>query len=169
MSWRCCCGTVVDPPPCTACTADASTVTLTISGATDSTCNQCNEFFNGTYILSRKLTNACLWTYTNYNHVCWSSGGGIVYYGQLYIQAAAQQLFPSSAKGWNVGIIYAVTWFPAGYPWPTYTQNLIYRWNSGSSSPFDCTATRSLSLHSYVPDPVAQPCANLDSLTITIN
>lgn len=158
-----------DPPPCTVCTSDADTVTVTISGATDSLCNRCNENLNGTFVLSRVFSNACLWTYTNYNHNCYLHGSGFITYGSLFIQAASQQLYPSSNKGWRVSIGYGVTWWPGGFPPTTYSQNAIYQWNSGSSSAFDCTATRNLSLHSYVPDPVTDPCANLDSLTVTVN
>jgi hypothetical protein len=131
--------------------------------------NLCSEFLNGTFILSRVNHNACLWTFTNHNHNCHLHGSGFITYCSLFIQAASQQLYPSSNKGWRVSIGYGVTWCPGGFPPPTYSQNAIYQWNSGSSSAFDCTATRSLSLYSYVPDPVTDPCANLNSLTVTVN
>lgn len=164
MAWYgCCCP--YDPPPCNICTSDAATMTLQISGLVDDACANCDTF-DGTYVLSRSGSNACIWLTTRFASGC---VGSPFFYGTwINLSLTAKVLAPSANQGWELFIRTSVGYysdpFIAGYNYATY------RWNSGSTADFDCTATRSMTLFTYVPDPTPSenPC-DLSSLTITVN
>lgn len=159
-SWYpwCCCD-IVDPPPCSNCTADANTVSITVSGATDDYCNQCDEAFNGTFVAVRDPSVSCRWIYSNYVWPCRVVGSSFLFGARGFV-LSAQTLFPSANKGWNLSLTVGANF---------HNDTAIYRWNSGSTSSFDCTATRSLSNYVFTPDPTQSTCANLNGLTITVN
>jgi len=55
------------------------------------------------------------------------------------------------------------------HPGGAVADVVTYRWDSGSSSDFDCTAERTLSHHSNVPNPSDPMCGNYSGLTVTVN
>lgn len=165
-SWYpwCCCD-LVDPPPCSSCTADSETISVTIAGATDDACTYCDENVNGTFVLRRLPYSTCGWAFVDYNMVC-----KYVYPSFLKVTFSiglvAGTLPPSSNKGWHMRISLTTNWT---YP-SAYEDVATYRWNSGGTSAFDCTATRTLTNYTYVPDPsYVQLCSNMDALTVTVN
>ena len=155
MSWYpCCCP--YDPPPCSNCTADLDNVQVEISGITADLCYNCPDL-DGTYTLTRTGANACIWTGRWYSD-CYLPGG---YRLGIDITLESRPLTPSSNKGWVMTI-------NIGVP-GTWVDVVTYRWNSGSSSDFDCTTTRSLTYYAHVPDPFNPVCDGYTALTITVN
>lgn len=161
MSWYPCRCTI-DPPPCTNCTADLDTVAVEISGFVSDDC--ICTVLDSTYILSRTGSNACRWCRTSYGSSCPSSPYGI----WMTMCLEARPLTPSVNKGWVLTISTGRGTYSDGLA--TGYSTATYRWSSGSSADFDCTATQSLSLLSYVPDPdpSINPC-DMSSLTVTVN
>ena len=157
------CHCVYDPPPCNVCTADAATVTVQISGFVDDACANC-DLFDATWVFSRIGADACAWIRTIYASGCTTRMGTWV-----HMVLTAKVLSPSANQGWELYIrVRTGTYID---PFAGNGSNYAYyRWSSGSSADFDCTATRSLTLFTYVPDPTAaeNPC-DLSSLTITVN
>lgn len=165
MAWYGC-QCVVDPPPCNVCTADAATLTVQISGLVDDACANCNEM-DATYIVSRTGGDACLWWAYIYRSGC--TGSPFFFGTWMRLALRAKVLAPSANQGWELHIDTNQGTFIDPYSGPG-SNYAIYRWNSGSTADFDCTATRTLTLNTYVPDPTAanNPC-DISALTITVN
>ena len=150
--WFCdCCH--YDTPPCDYCSADADTVAMTIAGIGNNMCT-CTGL-PGTYILTRDPSNACIWRGTLPSFACI---GGATVYGRIsatVISLYGQFRWFAQAEFWALdGIQFT-------------TQTLVqWTWNSGGNTPFDCTATRSLSQYSLYE---RMPLCNWGSATCTLN
>lgn len=123
LAWYpCCCGGWT----CVYCSTEADTVSVTFTGWGDyGSCTNCNETFNVTFVLSKSETVGCRWIVTGN----WDCGGSISY----SVTADATQVSGSNL-GWKVTLSLG----------PLQTNEYI--WNSGSTSAFDCTATRTATI-----------------------
>jgi hypothetical protein len=160
------CGCDYDPPPCSICTADAATVTVQISGFTDDACPNCDSF-DATYVFSRTGADACAWTKTVYHSGC---TGSPFYFGTwVHMVLTAKVLSPGTSQGWELYIRTNTGTYVDPFSGPGLNF-AYYRWNSGSTADFDCTATRTMTLYYYTPDPTPSenPC-NIGGLTVTVN
>lgn len=154
--WFCCrCQAPYDPPPCGICTADDDAMSITIAGLSNGTyCTGC-AYFNATFILARQSGNACLWQRQATYYHC---GPYLAIHKMTVI---ATTLAPGTSKGFIAGL--EATYFLSGIGHVEYTRR---RWNSGSASSFDCTATRVTSSYLYLQD---SGCDGWSTATITIN
>jgi hypothetical protein len=155
MAWFpwCCCD-IADPPPCNKCSADSTTVAVTVSGISNGVvCSNCS-WWNATFILTRTASNSCLWTKWG-NWPC--SGGSPA---QYYVGAFATTDL-ATHRIWQASIqnIYA----SGGTAHLEYGRN---KYDSGSASAMDCTATRTTTNDINVTD---QGCAGYATMTVTIN
>lgn len=151
-AWFPCCAQV-DPPPCDSCTADSDTVSVTFSGIDDSIC-VCS-WLNATFVLARTATNSCRWQTTG----TFSCGTG----GQYTITAEATTIPGiTTRRGWRVTVSLAI---PSGGIGNTVT----YQWKNSSIDPFDCTATRSLTVNSVASLPDLCDTGSWSTSTCTIN
>jgi len=154
--WFCCrCQTPYDPPPCGICSADDNAMSITIAGLSNGTyCSGCS-FFNATFVLARTAGNACKWEKTGYGGNC----GGL---GEYYIMnVLATVLSPGSNYGFRAAV--EARYAQGGSVHPEYVTR---RYNSGAATPFDCTATRTTTLYTYLQD---AGCDGWSTATITIN
>lgn len=150
LAWYPCCGESQDLPPCTYCTSDSDTVTLTFTGISDggTLCTGC-EVLNGTaFVLNRMYTNACGWE-RNWSAWYWCDLSALLV-GVIRLRAYAAQLGPGTNKGWLV--------YVSNYGGTAYVDEVTYIWNSGSSSAFDCTATQTASYSTHVPGTSGASC-----------
>lgn len=143
------CGCCYDPPPCGFCSADNDTITLTIGGFSGMSVCGCARVFNGVWTLPREYANACYYLQT-YTYTCVPGGA------PRYVNMEA----------WVTGDGTHLCWFAQ-----LYFQGVFYnyKWDSGSMSAFDCTATRTLTFTSISGSFGATPCTGYASTTCQIN
>lgn len=125
MGWYpCCC----DSSGCEYCSTTPASASVTLSGWAANTCT--NLWMNITFTLP--FGGACNWLTAGTNK-CTTLGMVDI---QWSINVAAMVL----GSG-NYGLRATVSISKAGT-----VQTVIYEWDSGGTSPFDCSATRTLSL-----------------------
>lgn len=148
----CCTGT---PPPCTGCSVDpGDTVPVTFSGFTDAGFCKCGTWFNATFVLTRDSLNPCYWRASGY----WGCKSTYIYsYGSYYEIKLNLTIDPVSGNYIWLCTLYIGGWLYA------------YQWNSGTSSPIDCTATRTLALAYYMNWTGVVYCANYLSSSCQVN
>lgn len=162
LAWYPCCCTY-DPPPCTVCTADSATVSVSLSGMVVDYCANCVSL-DATYVLTRTGTNACTWRTSRFLSGC--TGSPFFYGTWLTLTLQAMVLSPGTNQGWQLTVKTSSGYFSE--PVLAGLNTAVYRWNSGSAADFDCTMTRSLTLYTYSPDPTNNPC-DTSTLTVTVN
>lgn len=153
-AWFPCC-TPYDPPPCAKCSADDDAMSITIAGLSNGTyCSGCS-FFNATFVLARSSGDACKWVKTGYGGNC----GGV---GEYYVMTVlATVLSPGTNYGFLAGL--EARYQQGG---TIHIEYVNRRWNSGVASAFDCTATRTTTLYTYLQD---AGCNGWSTATIEIN
>lgn len=158
MTWYPCCYESVEPE-CEICSADADTVTVTISGLTSHTwCNRC-ENLNGTYILTRNPANACVWNYTlSSNQLCNSD------FPQSTLTITASVGESTGTYWWFVNITFITT-----LQGSARTSSADYEWDSEDDVALDCTAEQVLAYEGHTPSATHPMCDNWDGLTVTVN
>jgi hypothetical protein len=129
----CCCG---DSPPCAKCTSDADTVAVTITGfSAGSSCTEAScDLLEGTYVLPRQVWDPC-WYQKIWSRGCTTA---MPIAGTYTIRAWVGPVPVTSNWGWNVTLTFT---YGIGL---AYTETAYYKWDSGGTSAFDCTATRSM-------------------------
>lgn len=148
--WYPCC-TQSTAIPCSYCSTTPSTVTVTLSGVGNGACN-CS-FVNTTFILPQ--TAACNWQYQQ-QFTCSTPNDGL-----LTVQATAGVIPGLSGNwGWTVRVYVAL---PGG----GIINTITYYWNSGGTTAFDCTATRTLTF--YASASLPDLCSGWSSASCTIN
>lgn len=156
--WWCdCCG---EPQPdCAYCSTQDTTISVTIGGFTDNGYCACTNF-NMTYVLPLESTppyDLCVYrtsgpTFACDNWPCWGNVSSAVY----------------ASAGVGLGGNYY--WFVSlsvTYSCPQFvTMGQSWQWNSGAATPFDCTATRTLTRSAIPTDAV---CDGWSNTTCQIN
>jgi hypothetical protein len=128
--WFCdCCH--YDTPPCDYCSADADTVAMTLAGFGDLGCD-CSAW-NGTYILTRRPSNACVWEAYMAPRECPG-------FGTISGRMTAHVMSLYGQYRWFADLT-------LNYYLILYAE-LRWTWGSGGGVPFDCTAHRALTAHS---------------------
>lgn len=151
--WFPCC---VGEPPCPFCSGDADTITVTLGGFLDGECS-CDSI-NGTYILTRSVTDPCLWVAANQSVSC-------SYYGTAWFRLNARvATLVGGNWGWKVG-------WELTSPLAFGTSIVNWKWDSGDAVAFDCTATRVTSIANIyeTPPPWSIGCGNLNGVTCQVN
>lgn len=151
LVWFPCCGGTAE---CTWCSADSDSVSVTLAGFTNGTfCTNCAGF-NTTYVLAREAGTTCSWHYhsqwkcdsfasfTDYDITATAVGGGAFVYWQVLV---------------------TITTYHGG----NWTNYILYRYVSDSSTEMDCTVERN---PDYLSDTnPANDCADLQNVTCQIN
>jgi hypothetical protein len=155
LAWYpCCCGgggsVGVDCINCSGVTRD--TVSVTISGAGNEDCDNCAPVIDGTIILPQ-TSNECVYSAWNSQDLGCSNANPTSYW-----QIKAQV----NAGYWTV-IITAYN----SHGGSLWTNTVNYKWDSGGSSPIDCTLYRDLSLSSSGSAGLGPAC-DLDGLTMSL-
>ena len=131
-------------------------ISLTIDGfGNDTNCIRC-EYLDGTYVMQRTQQNTCSWQLDQYFGCTASTYTDAL----LKLRASATVITPGTDTGWYVTISLL-----RGPSWNT--DATTYRWASGSSDPFDCTATQSLA-HFFTIE-LQDLCTGWTALTVTVN
>jgi hypothetical protein len=134
--WFPCCGGA--SPPCVHCSTDDSTVTATFGNITDDNCAACDTF-NASWVLDRDDINMCVWE----KYGVLNCGGST---GTLSYRIVAWVTFDADAhKIWWCNLLYYHSSWMLYWPAEKYT----FKYDSGSSSTMDCTATQTLTFISY--------------------
>ena len=136
---------------CDKCSATDTHPTVTIANATGYNC-VCN-YFNKTWVLNPDVGNACRWFYYEFaGFLC----GVPPVVGGFTVSAEVKTI--AGTYQWEA----IVDWGGTGG-----SGQVIFRWDSGAATPFDCTATRTLTYVSHS-DPWPG-CANHSSWTCQVN
>jgi hypothetical protein len=155
-----CCG--YDPPPCASCSDDDAYVSVRPSGIGNAWC-YCTYYFNTTFICQRISTNACRWSQALDPGVFGPCGAHSIY--NMFAEVAT---LPSGNLGWRARIAYRQPLGGGGaVGWIEWT------WDSGGTTPFDCTATRTLTYSAHYDPPVIYGvytlCSNHTTSTCQVN
>jgi hypothetical protein len=153
-----CCEAI--PPPCGDCSGEdlGDTVPITLGNFTSDGSVppwfECDcTVLNATYIASRVINGTiltpCLYRIT---------GSTLCNYGyRRYYDLAAYTGLDSGTRKW-----YVVLYFVGG-------NYIVWVWDSGSADPFDCTATRILTVESYADSIRRNDCKDYANTTCQIN
>lgn len=161
LAWYPCCCETGSAYPCSNCSGSVPTsVSIIISGAMDrNNCNTCDDDLNGTHVLPEWTT--CKWKKGNVGLSCGDPSGSS--YNYYRITAGAANTYCTTNVHWQINVNTVHVYGLHGY-FSTY----YFIWDSGSTSPMDCTVDRSLSLWTPSPAPTQTSC-DLSSATVSID
>jgi len=137
-------------PLCTICSADADTITVTFDRITDySTCVNCNETFNTTFILNRVAGAPCRWSSSG----SWECSTG---------DSKSYMVLAKILSGMP-GVLWEVL---LGFNWGGSPAQTDYYRASFTTTDYDCTATMNAGIYSR---DVKSFCNSLASTSCQIN
>lgn len=143
LLWYPCCSG--DEPECTKCSDDSATISITFTGFADNHC-ACNTQVNGTFILTQNAVDSCWWD-------IWSDVTDGCHAGSVLNIHIRAQVIAITGGNWGWAAFITVTYdFNSGW------QHWSYEWDSGGTSAFDCTATRTLTNTNYTVSIGVTPC-----------
>ena len=148
--------TVYECSNCTTGTTPAATVVVTFSGVTNTVCSaaQCAAGYAGSFVCAQQGTTGLAACYFEYAYV---PGTATCADMLKRVTAFADDGFPGGNYRWRV-----VTEFGAT---GTCGERCTFTWDSGGTSPFDCSVARTLTFTSAQPDTF---CCDMTSATATV-